>query len=109
MNTIERPARAQTAAADGPPRQAPAVIPAVRLLQFEAEIRRQPSEAALLFHLANETGSLVPCHQVWVWRRQRGSGDAQAGQHRQAGHLADTGGGRSIQRGGAGRRGRRLG
>lgn len=76
MKIFERPSQAGALFTDAP--RAPAVMPAVRLLQFEAEIRRQPSEAALLFHLTNELGGLVPCHQVWVWRRQRGTGHMQA-------------------------------
>ncbi|MEM8512233.1 hypothetical protein RCH14_001533 [Massilia sp. MP_M2] len=44
---------------------------ALRLLQFEAEIRRIRQEDVLLTHLANEVRSLVPHELAIVWRRAR--------------------------------------
>lgn len=49
----------------------PADGAALRLLQFEAEIRRIRQEAALLTHLANEVRGLVPHDLAVVWRRGR--------------------------------------
>jgi Biotin-lipoyl like/HlyD family secretion protein len=45
--------------------------PALRLLQYEADVRRLAGEPELMFHLANEVRALVPCHQVMVLRRHR--------------------------------------
>lgn len=53
------------------PAPAPADVAALRLLQFEAEIRRIRQEDALLTHLANDVRSLVPHELAIVWRRAR--------------------------------------
>lgn len=56
-----------------PPASRPAES-ALRLLQHEAEVRRLAAEDDLLFHLANQIGSLLPCGQVMVWQRHRSAG-----------------------------------
>ncbi len=63
---------AQTPAADDTASEA-----ALRLLQFEAEVRRVRGETSLLIHLVNEVRSLVAYDQAIVWRR-RGAGRAWA-------------------------------
>lgn len=69
---------ASAAAAALPP--APAMAPAapartasdsaLRLLQFEAEIRRLQGQPALLAHLVNEVRGLLPYGQAIVWQRR---------------------------------------
>ncbi len=41
------------------------------LLQFEAEVRRQPTEAELIYHVANESRRILPYDQMFVLRRAR--------------------------------------
>jgi Barrel-sandwich domain of CusB or HlyD membrane-fusion len=41
------------------------------LLQFEAEVRRQPTEAELVYHVANESRRILPYDQMFVLRRAR--------------------------------------
>lgn len=64
---------APTAAAAQPAAGANGSAAALRLLQFEAEMRRQPDATALLMYLANESRALVPFDQCIVWRLHRPS------------------------------------
>ena len=41
------------------------------LLQFEAEVRRQPTEAELVYHVANESRRIVAYDQMFVLRHAR--------------------------------------
>jgi hypothetical protein len=41
------------------------------LLQFEAEVRRQPTEAELLYHVANESRRILPYDQMFILRQAR--------------------------------------
>lgn len=50
-----------------------ATSPALRLLQHEAEIRRQPTAEALLHHLVHQTSTLVPLSLATVWQRHASS------------------------------------
>lgn len=73
MNASVPPAERLAVGAEGsaPPGAAPSADAALRLLQFEADVRRIRAEAALLTHLANEVRSLVPYDLAVVWRRGR--------------------------------------
>ncbi|MEK8049632.1 HlyD family efflux transporter periplasmic adaptor subunit [Ideonella sp. DXS22W] len=70
--------RADEPAAAGPrigtaaPAPAGDASAALRLLQYEAEVRRVQGEQALLMHLVNEARSLVPYGQAIVFRRRGG-------------------------------------
>ncbi|MDT7834252.1 HlyD family efflux transporter periplasmic adaptor subunit [Aquabacterium sp. OR-4] len=61
--------RSGTAAPSPPPGSSSS---ALRLLQYEAEVRRVQGEQALLMHLVNEARSLVPYGQAIVFRRRGG-------------------------------------
>jgi hypothetical protein len=50
-----------------------ATSPALRLLQYEAEIRRQPTAEALLHHLVHQVSTLVPLSLATVWQRHASS------------------------------------
>jgi multidrug resistance efflux pump len=56
--------------------QIPRVVPPEQaslaaLLQFEAEVRRQPTEAELIYHVANESRRIVGYDQMFVLRHAR--------------------------------------
>jgi hypothetical protein len=58
------------------PQQIPRVVPPEQaslaaLLQFEAEVRRQPTEAELVYHVANESRRIVAYDQMFVLRHAR--------------------------------------
>jgi multidrug resistance efflux pump len=57
------------------PRAAPADQSSLAaLLQYEAEVRRQPTEIELLYHVANESRRIVGYDQMFVLRRARAGG-----------------------------------
>jgi len=72
--------RAPVTAAPSAAARARPVEAALRLLHHEAEIRRFGDEAALLHHLVNEIGGVVPCGQVMLWRRRRSTRRMQLAQ-----------------------------
>ena len=58
------------------PRPVPNIAPPEQaslaaLLQFEAEVRRQPTEAELVYHVANESRRIVTYDQMFVLRHAR--------------------------------------
>jgi hypothetical protein len=58
------------------PQQIPRAVPPEQaslaaLLQFEAEVRRQPTEAELVYHVANESRRIVAYDQMFVLRHAR--------------------------------------
>jgi multidrug resistance efflux pump len=60
----------------GIPRPIPNVVPPEQaslaaLLQFEAEVRRQPTEAELIYHVANESRRIVAYDQMFILRHAR--------------------------------------
>lgn len=57
-----------------PPALGQLALPALKLLQFEAAIRKLPDERMLKAHIANAMRQLLPYEQAIVWQRHQFSG-----------------------------------